>query len=61
MSDKKTISHKEAKNYFANWIDELREKIEHNDPDAEKYAEQITFLQMAMGNLEDDESEAGFY
>ena len=59
--DKKAITHKEAQNYFANWIEELNHKIDAGDPDAEKFAEQITFLEIAMGSIGNNEAEPGAF
>lgn len=58
---KPQISKKEAKHYFTKWIEELRSKIDAQDPESEKLAEQVAFLELARGNMEDDETDAGFF
>lgn len=58
--EKKQISHKEAKAYFLNWIDELETKIKQGDPESQKYSEQTAFLHMAVKQIEDRESGLGY-
>lgn len=65
MTEKnKTITHHEAKHFFKNWIKELEDELrdqDENDPAIANHPEKIDYLNWAMQQMNELESDNGYY